>query len=171
MSTLQRLTIALVLLPTGILAGLQTLMLMGVLPAIARMPLVTYAGAWQAMDHYMAVRMPVLVNITLVLYLVAILSFVRERRRYIFWTLLGCFALILADTILTVTQQLPINRAVQAIDLSHFDAERVQQLRDTTIHHFHLRGLLSITAFVWLVGAVAFSLDGQRADSPEGMEV
>jgi len=55
-------------------------MLMGVLPAIARMPLATYAGAWQAMDHYMAVRMPALVNITLVLYLIAILSFVRERR-------------------------------------------------------------------------------------------
>jgi len=86
-------------------------MLMGVLPAIARMPLATYAGAWQAMDHYMAVRMPALVNITLVLYLIAILSFVRERRRWIFWTLLGCFALIMTDTILTITQQLPINRA------------------------------------------------------------
>jgi len=62
----------------------------------------------------------------------------------------------MTDTILTITQQLPINRAVQAIDLSHFDAERVQQLRDITIQHFHLRGLLSVTAFVWLVGAVAF---------------
>lgn len=66
-TVLQRFAIMLVVLATGIVAGLQTLMLMGVLPAIARMPLPTYAGAWQALDYLMAVRMPILVNATFLL--------------------------------------------------------------------------------------------------------
>ena len=67
MSTVQRLAVSLVLLTTGLLAGLQMLMLMGLLPAITRMPLATYAGAWQALDHFMAFRMPIFVNATLLL--------------------------------------------------------------------------------------------------------
>lgn len=172
MSTLQRLMITLVLLPTGILAGLQTLMLMGLLPAIARMPLATYAGAWQALDHFMAVRMPILVNATLLLYLIAILSFARSRRRWIFWTLLGCFALLVSDTVFTVTQQLPVNRAVQALDVDHLaDMGQVHRLRDATIEHFHLRGWLSISAFVWLLCAVVLSPGSLQANSPKGMQL
>jgi hypothetical protein len=160
MSTLQRFAISLVLIPTGFLAGLQMLMLIGLLPAITRMPLITYAGAWQALDHFMAVRMPILVNATFLLYLLAIFSFARHRNKWMFWTLLGCFALLVADTVFTVTQQLPVNRAVQALDVAHLpDPEQVRQLRNATIEHFHLRGWLSICAFVWLVFAVVFSLD------------
>ena len=48
MSALQRIVLTLVLLFTGLLAGLQVLMLLGVLPAMIRMPLATYAGMWQA---------------------------------------------------------------------------------------------------------------------------
>ncbi len=171
MSTVQRFAISLVILPTGLLAGLQTLMLMGLLPAISRMPLATYAGAWQALDHFMAVRMPILVNATFLLYLVAIVSFARYRSKWMFWTLLGCFALLVTDMIFTVTQQLPVNHAVQALDVAHLgDPQRVQQLRDTTIEHFHLRGWLSICAFGWLVFAVVFSLDGKQIFAPGGTE-
>ncbi len=42
MSALQRIVLTLMLLFTGLLAGLHVLM--GVLPAITRMPLATYAG-------------------------------------------------------------------------------------------------------------------------------
>lgn len=157
MSTVQRFAISLVLIATGLPAGLQTLMLMGVLPAIARMPLATYAGAWQALDHFMAVRMPILVNVTFLLYLVAIVSFARYPRKWILWTLVGCFALLVTDTALTITQQVPINRTVQSLNVANLtDLGQVRQLRDTTIAHFHLRGWLSICAFVWLVFAVVF---------------
>ncbi len=159
----------LVLLFTGLLAGLQVLMLMGVLPAMMRMPLATYAGMWQAMDHFMAARMPIFANGTLLLYVIAIGCFARSPRRWIFWTLLGCLCVLLADTVFTVTQQLPINRAVQALDAAHLtDLARVKQLRDASIHHFYLRGSLSIAAFVWLAYATVFSLDGRQVIRTEG---
>ena len=90
--------------------------------------------------------------------------FARSRWRVVFWSLLGCFALLVADTVFTVTQQLPINRGVQKLDLAHLtNLGQVQQLRDATVQHFHARGLLSISAFVWLACAVVFSLAGQAA--------
>ena len=169
MSAMQKSTLTLVLLSTGLLAGLQVLMLMGVLPAMTRMPLATYAGMWQAMDHFMAARMPIFANGTLLLYIVAAACFARFPRRRIFWTLLSCLGLLLADTAFTVTQQLPINRAVQALDATHLtDPAQVQQLRDATINHFYLRGSLSIAAFVWLACAVVFSIDGRQVVSFEG---
>lgn len=168
MSTIQKLALTLVLLPTGLLAGLQTLMLMGVLPAMARMPLAIYAGMWQSLDHFMAARMPIFANGTLLLYVIAIGCFMRSRRKWIFWTLLGCFALLATDTVFTVTEQLPVNRAVQALEVDHLtDLRQVQQLRDTTIEHFYLRGWLSISAFLWLVCAVVFSPGGQHIMAPE----
>jgi len=171
MSAVQRFAISLVLIPTGLLAGLQMLMLMGLLPAIARMPLVTYAGAWQALDHFMAVRMPILVNATFLLYLIATVCFARSRNRPMIWTLLGCLALLVTDTVFTVTQQLPVNRAVQALDVVHLtDPGHVRQLRDVTIEHFHLRGWLSICAFVWLVFAVVFSIDRRTSAMNEELE-
>jgi len=169
MSTVQRLSISLVLLLTGLLAGLQTLMLMGLLPAITRMPLATYAGSWQALDYFMAVRMPILGNLTFLLYLVAIVSFARYRSKWIFWTLIGCFVLLVTDTAFTITQQLPINRAVQSLNVANLaDLGQVRQLRDATIEHFHLRGGLSLCAFVWLVFAVVFTLDRRKVDALRG---
>ncbi len=175
MSILQKIALSLVLVPTGLIAGLQTLMLMGVLPALQRMPLPTYVGAWQAMDHFMAVRMPILVNATFVLYLFAMACFARFPNRWIFWTLLGCFALLVTDTVFTVRQQLPINRAVQALHVARPDdagrandaasletSGQAQQLRDATIQHFHLRAWLAIVAFVWLVVALIFALHGRE---------
>ncbi len=169
MSKVQKLVLTMVLVMTGLLAGLQMLMLMGVLPAMMRMPLATYAGMWQSLDHFMAVRMAIFANGTLLLYLIAIGCFVRSPRKNIFWSLLGCFPLLATDTLFTVTQQLPINRAVQALDLVHLtDLSRVQQLRDATIQHFHVRGWLAIAAFVWLASAVIFSSAGLQFASPKG---
>ncbi len=169
MSTLQRIVLTLVLLFTGLLAGLQVLMLLGVLPAIKRMPLATYVGMWQALDHFMAARMPIFANGALLLYVLAIGCFARFPRRWVFWTLLGCLGLLLADTAFTVTQQLPVNRAVQALDPTHLmDLTRVQQLRDGTIHHFYLRGSLSIAAFVWLAFGIVFSFGGRQIIPTEG---
>lgn len=81
MSKVQKLVLAIVLLLTSLLVRLQTLMLMGVLPAMVRMPLVTYVGMWQALDHFMAARMPIFANGTLLLYLVAMGCFARSPGR------------------------------------------------------------------------------------------
>ncbi len=102
--------------------------------------------------------MPIFANGTLLLYLVAMGCFARSPQESIFWTLLGCFALLATDTIFTVVQQLAVNRAVQALDVAHLsDFQGAQQLRDATIRHFHVRGWLAIAAFVWLASVVIFS--------------
>jgi hypothetical protein len=171
MSKEQKLVLAMVLVLTGLLAGLQMLMLMGVLPAMMRMPLATYAGMWQALDHFMAVRMAIFANGTLLLYLVAIGCFARSPWKSIFWSLLGCFALLATDTLFTITQQLPINRAVQALDLAHLtDFGPILRLRDATIQHFHVRGWLAIAAFVWLASAVIFAPAKLQLASSKGTQ-
>ena len=117
-----------VFLLTGLLAGWKTLMLMGLLSAMMRMPLATCAGMWQALDHFMAMRMAIFANGMLLLYLVAIGCFARPPRKSVFWSLLGCIALLATDTVFTVIQQLPINSAVQGLDVAHLtDVVRVQQ--------------------------------------------
>ena len=164
MSALQKVVLTLTLLLTGLMAGLQMLMLIGVLPAIGRMPLAPDAGMWQALDHSMAVPMPLFANATLLVYLIAVGCFARPRWRGVLWSLLGCFALLVIDTIFTVTQQLPINRAVQALDLANLNSsDQIEQLRDATIQHFHVRAWLSIAVFVWLACAVVFSLAAQES--------
>jgi hypothetical protein len=60
-------------------------------------------------------------------------------------------------------------QAAQALDAAHLtDPARIKQLRDATIHHFYLRGSLSIAAFVWLAYATVFSLDGLQVIRTEG---
>jgi hypothetical protein len=111
--------------------------------------------------------MPILVNAAFLLYLIAIFSFARYRSKWMFWTLLGCFALLLTDKVFTITQQLLVNRAVQLLDAAHLaDPGQVRQLRDAMIEHFHLRGWLSICAFVWPV----FSLDRRQVNALRGAE-
>jgi hypothetical protein len=48
------------------------------------------------------------------------------------------------------------------------DFNRVQQLRDATIQHFHVRGWLAIAAFVWLASAVIFSCANPQFTSSKG---
>lgn len=59
MTKLQRILLALVLLPVGLLAGTDTFEMMGNMPAIASMPLATHVASWQAFDVFMVPRMPV----------------------------------------------------------------------------------------------------------------
>ena len=58
-------------------------------------------------------------GIMFLLFLVAIVMFWSERRRPIFLTLIACFVMELAATIFTVTQQIPVNRAIRALDPAH----------------------------------------------------
>jgi len=152
MTKVQRLVLALVLLPVGLLAGTDVFEMMGNMPAIARMPLATHVASWQALDVFMEPRMPVFTGCMFLLFLVAIAIFWKERRRAIFWTLIACFVMELVATVFTVTQQLPVNRAIMALDPAKLgDVAAVEALRQATLSHFNLLSLLCISAFVWLL--------------------
>lgn len=162
MSRLQRFVLALVLVPVGFLAGTDVFEMMGNMPAVARMPLATHVASWQALDFFMEPRMPFFATSMFVLFLLAIACFWRERRRAIFPTLIVCFLMELAATIFTVTQQIPVNRAIAALDPAHLgDSAPAEALRQATLRHFHLLSLLCISAFVWLLFVTVMSA-GER---------
>jgi hypothetical protein len=158
MSTFQKLTLSLVLIAAGLQAGLHFFMALGELPAARREPLPTFLSHWQAVDHFMAARMPIVANLTLLLYLLAILAFARQWRTGLFIALVATFAMSAFEVVYTVTRQLPVNQAIQALDPQHLpDLASVEQLRQETIAHFRVRDLLSISAFVWLAFVALFS--------------
>ncbi len=152
MTQLQRIVLALLLLPVGLLAGVDAFEMMGNMPAAASMPLATFVGYWQPLDVFMEPRMPVFTGTMFLLFLLAIACFWKDRRRTIFPTLVACFVMELAATLFTVLQQIPVNRRIRALDPAHLvDPDGAEQLRQLTLRHFHLMSLLCISAFVWLL--------------------
>lgn len=159
MSNFQKLALALVLFGVGLQAGLHFFMSVGGLPAVRREDLPTFVAHWQALDHFMAARMPFVANLTLALYLLAIVAFARQWRTGLFLALVATFAMSAVEVAYTVTQQLPVNQAIQALDPQHLpDLASVEQLRQKTLTHFRIRDLLSISAFVWLAFVAVFSV-------------
>ena len=126
------------------------------------MPLATHVASWQALDVFMKPRMPVFTGIMFPLFLVAIGIFWAERRRPIFLTLIAYFVMELPATISTVTQQIPVNQAICALDPAHLgDAAGAEALRQATLRHFNLLSLLCLSAFVWLLFVTVMSA-GER---------
>lgn len=165
MSNFQKLTLALVLVAAGMQAGLHFFMAVGELPAARREPLPTFLSHWQAVDHFMAARMPIVANLTLLLYLLAIVAFARQWRTGLFVALVATFAMSAFEVVYTVTQQLPVNHAIQALDPQNPpDVASAEQLRQATLVHFQVRDLLSISAFVWLAFVALFS--AAKASTP-----
>ena len=158
MARLQRLALALVLIPVGLLAGIHFMMLIGIIPALQHLPLYTYVVTWQTLDHFMRLHMPAFSAVMMVLYLLTLICCANRWRTWFFWALLGCFALNVSEIAFTVTHQLPINRAVQALDPAHLvDIERVQQLREVSVHNFRVREWLAISSFICLTLVVVMS--------------
>jgi MFS superfamily sulfate permease-like transporter len=159
MAQLQKLALALLLILLGLHAGMLFIMLIGVIPAIQRMPLETYVATWQNLDHFMVLRMPTFSIVMMLLYLLALISFAKRWKTWIFSVLLICFALNASEIAYTVTHQLAINHAVQALDPAHLaDIGLVEQMRNVSVHNFRVREWLSISSFVFLALASMLSI-------------
>ena len=166
MSVLQRLLLALLLLPVGLLAGTDLFEMMGNMPAIAHMPLATHVASWQALDVYMEPRMPVFTGCMFLLFLLAIGVFWSRRTTALFWTIVATFVMELAATIFTVTQQIPVNRAIRSLDpASITNVSGAEALRQATLQHFNLLSLLCISAFVWLLFVSIMSVGHNEPNS------
>ena len=166
MTKAQRVLIALLLLPVGFLAGTDVFEMMGNMPAAASMPLTNFIGYWQPLDVFMEPRMPIFTGCMFLLFLASIVSFWKSRQRPLLLTLIGCLALELAATIFTVTQQIPVNRAVRALDPRNLsDSASAEALRKATLEHFNLMSFLCISAFIWLVFVVVFSVGNRNPDA------
>jgi hypothetical protein len=103
--------------------------------------------------------MPTFSIVMMLLYLLALISFAKRWKTWIFSVLLICFALNASEIAYTVTHQLAINHAVQALDPAHLaDIGLVEQMRNVSVHNFRVREWLSISSFVFLALASMLSI-------------
>jgi hypothetical protein len=146
----------LLLIVTGFYAGIHFASLMnpslfGIInPAGDRMPAVQWAATWQVTDGFMRVRMGIFGPVIQITYLVTLLLFIRQWRSAVFWLVLAAFGLFMADVVLTITRQIPINRYIEHLDFRYLTPQQVARINDIhpqVIHNFEGRELLSLLGF------------------------
>lgn len=146
-----------VLLNAGLYAGLHFSGLMSPLvfgiinSAGDLMPSTTWAASWQITNNFMSVRMGVYGQLILWSYVLTILVFVRRWRSATFWLLIVAFGLFVADIVLTIQQQMPINQYIEKLDFKHITPEQAKRLavmHPQVIQNFSSREWFSIVGFV-----------------------
>jgi hypothetical protein len=122
------------LLISGLYAGLHfTGMLNPILFGIINfqgdlMNSVDWAKSWQITDTFMAARMGVFGPIILWGYIFTLLLFIKKWRSITFWLILLAFGLFITDVVLTISQQIPINKFIQSLDFQHLSSEQIQKI-------------------------------------------
>jgi hypothetical protein len=122
------------------------------------MPATQWAESWQITDGFMRGRMGVFGPIIQFGYIITLLLFIRKWQSRVFWLILVAFGLFIADVVLTVNQQIPINRYIETLDFQHLTAEQVAKINEMhpqVIKNFQRREWFAILGFV-LVAACPF---------------
>lgn len=122
------------------------------------MPSVEWAKRWKIIDSFMSVRMGVWGPILLWSYVITILLFIKRWKSPVFGLLVGALGLFVADIVLTVLYQVPINEYIRQIDFNNLTAEQTKtlgQMHRQVIKNFSGREWLSIVSFV-LVALIHF---------------
>jgi hypothetical protein len=106
----------------------------------------------------MGARMPTYARSELLLYVVAMISMWRLRRKPLFWAVCLCFLMSAGETGFTVTRQLPINHELQHIVAtgSSGGSAALIQLREGLLHNFAIRMMLNGGSFVILCLSALF---------------
>jgi hypothetical protein len=112
---------------------------------------VDWAKSWQITDGFMRVRMGVFGPIIQFCYLITLLLFIRRWRNVVFWLILIAFALFVADVVLTINQQIPINRYIEGLDFKNLNSAQIQKINEMhpqVILNFKSREVFSLIGFV-----------------------
>ncbi|HEX8659638.1 MAG TPA: anthrone oxygenase family protein [Hymenobacter sp.] len=163
MEKLRVAALALVLLVSGLSAGQMYNEEIGGQPALAVLSNRTYVEYWQALDKLMAVRMPTVGMGSLAVFVFALLVLYRWRKTWPYWLVVAAFLCTVADAVVTVTQQVPVNQQIQALQPDHLPAD-VAKYKVATAEHFHIRAGLRIGAFLCVILA-ALSISQRRSDA------
>lgn len=169
MENLRLAVIALLVLVTGLVAGQMFQEQVGGQPALAALSDRTYVEYWQALDKLMAARMPVVGMGILGLFVVSLLMWFQQRRSLAYGLLLAAFLLTVGEAVITVSQQEPVNQAIQRLRPDHLPTD-VARYKAITVAHFRIRAVLRITAFglVIVAALLASRRNGQLASPPLG---
>lgn len=150
-STVRQVTLYLLIVMTGLYAGLHFAGIMA--PVQSKMTVTEYTSYWQIVDGYMGQRMPIFGLSFLGLYVLNILLFIKKWKTAIFWIIIIGLVLLLSDMILTGKQQIPINQYIQSIDAKNLTTDQLTTLgrmKEQAQSNFGTRDMLSIVSFALL---------------------
>jgi hypothetical protein len=160
--TARQVTLYLLIVMVGLMGGIHFGGVMA--PIVSKMTVTEFTAYHQMMDGYMAKRMPIFGQISLGLYILNLFLFIKRWRSATFWIILVCFALLVSDIAITVTQQIPINQYVQSVDAKNLTSDQLitlERMKSQTIENFATRDILSIASFA-LLGLTPFLLQRQN---------
>lgn len=135
------------LILTGFLSGMGFANAVGYIPAMEDTPTEHLVNFWQNTDRYMRARMPILGNGVLVCLLVTCLLVFRHKpinRRTLLLTSLA-FALQVADLVIILTQNLPVNELLTQLT-SESVPSNFEYHKQVAVRAYYLRSVCNIAA-------------------------
>lgn len=152
MNSFQKSITGLLLLLTGLSAGQMFHEVAGAQEALQTIDNHTYITYWQSLDKLMHVRMPIMSNLILLVFLIALISLKRAYKSFSYWLLIVGFLAFIAETIVTVQLQLPVNAQIQHLNVNDLSAN-VLTLKAATKSHFLVRTILRVLGFSLVIAA------------------
>jgi hypothetical protein len=150
MRTYQLFCLGLLVILTGLFAGQMFHEMIGAQEVLQPLDNHTYITYWQSLDKLMHVRMPIMCNLILLVFLVNLIILRQYRNNWFYWAMLISFLCLVAETLVTVILQLPVNARVQGMDPLNLPTE-VASLKAATLIHFVIRAILRFIGFILLI--------------------
>jgi hypothetical protein len=152
MNGFQKTVLGFLLLLTGLSAGQMYHEMAGAQEALQTVDNHTYITYWQSLDKLMHVRMPVMSNLLLLVFLIALILLKRAYKSLPYWLLIVGFLAFVAETIVTVKLQLPVNAQIQRLNVNALPTD-VLSLKSATMSHFIVRAVLRVVGFLLVIAA------------------
>jgi hypothetical protein len=152
MNGFQKTVLGFLLLLTGLSAGQMYHEMAGAQEALQTVDNHTYITYWQSLDKLMHVRMPVMSNLLLLVFLIALILLKRAYKTLPYWLLIVGFLAFIAETIVTVKLQLPVNAQIQRLNVNALPAD-ILSLKSATMSHFIIRAILRVFGFLLVIAA------------------
>lgn len=160
MTPSQRVALYVTTVLTGFYGGIGFFDFMSFLPTLARLPAEHLIPFWRLIDGYMGTRMPVFGPLMLLSLVVTLLMVRRQWRKAPFWLVAAALAVLIADLIVALNENIPVNQAIQDRRAVYTPAQ-IEAFRATMLRAFTIRSFLMILCFLLVSGVWVFSTHSQ----------
>ena len=137
----------LIVLLTGLMAGLHFANVIGYLPALGQADAEHVMPFWKNADEYFSRRMPVFGGVLLACLVLAIYLMRKETDSTFFWLLFSGLMLILIDLVITIKINTPANEIIRTWQ-GGLPPPNFESIRAQILAAFYGRAVASILSFV-----------------------